>query len=362
MKLSVPKHIMSILPYKPGKPIEELEREYGIKKSVKLASNENPLGPSPFAVNAVKQYLEYTNRYPDGSGFILTEKLSKRLKVKPENIVIGNGSDDIIALLAHGFLKLDHEAVMPFPSFLMYEISVQSAGGISVTVPLKDFSIDFDAIIRSITEKTSLIFLTNPNNPTGSHFSEDDFSGFIKQVPEDVIVIVDEAYIEFARDKKIFNALKDPLSDPRIVCLRTFSKAYGLAGFRVGYGIMDREIAEIIHRIRQPFNVNSLAQVAATAALDDSAFLEKTVALVHRGLDFLTTELTKMSLKTFPTEANFLIVDIGRDALIVSKDMLKHGIIVRSMESYGLNTCIRVNTGLASENTAFINALKAVLK
>ena len=362
MKLSVPQHIMSIKPYKPGKPIEELEREYGIKHSVKLASNENPLGPSPFAVNAVKRYLGHTNRYPDGSGFVLTEKLSKICRVTPENIVIGNGSDDIIALLAHGFLRQGDEAVMPFPSFLMYDISVQSAGGISVMVPLKDFSIDLDAIIDSITEKTSLIFLTNPNNPTGSCFSEHDFSKFIKKLPRDVIVVVDEAYIEFVRDKKVFNSLKNPLADPRIVCLRTFSKAYGLAGFRVGYGIMDQEIAGILHRIRQPFNVNCLAQVAAAAALDDSAFLEKTVELTHSGLDFLVTELRKMGLKTFPTQANFFMVDLERNASVVFKEMLKHGVIVRSMESYGFDTCIRVNVGLASENRAFINALKSVLR
>ena len=361
MKLNVPLNIMSIEPYKPGKPIEELEREYGIKDSAKLASNENPLGPSPFAMDAVEKYFGKTNRYPDGSGFVLREKLAGKYRVKPENVLIGNGSDDIIALLAHGFLKPGDEALMPFPSFLMYEISVKAAGGVPVMVPLKDFSIDFDALIKGITKKTSMIFLTNPNNPTGSCFFENDFYKFIKKVPDDVIIIVDEAYIEFVRDKRVFNSLENPLFDPRIVCLRTFSKAYGLAGFRVGYGIMDTKIAEILHRIRQPFNVNSLAQVAAAAALDDKEFLEKTITETHAGLDFLRAELEKMDLEVLPTQANFFMVDVKRSASLVFEKMLKHGVIVRSMKSYGFETCIRVSTGLARENAAFINALKDVL-
>ncbi len=361
MKLNIPLHIMSIEPYKPGKPIEELEREYGIVNSVKLASNENPLGPSPFAINAVKSHLDGTNRYPDGGGFVLVNKLAKKYKVAPENIVLGNGSDDIIALLAHGFLKSKSEAVMPFPSFLMYEISVKAAGGIPVKVPLKNFAIDFDSLADAVTEKTSMIFLTNPNNPTGSHFSIESFLKFIEQIPEHIIIIVDEAYIEFVRDKNVFNALDNPLFDPRIVCLRTFSKAYGLAGFRVGYGIMDKNIAGIINRIRQPFNVNSLAQVAATAALDDYEFLEKTLSVTHEGLDYLKSELDAMGLKVLSTQANFFMIDLKTDASIVFENMLRHGVIVRSMKSYGFETFIRVNAGLPSENIAFINALKKVL-
>ncbi len=362
MKLKVPSHIMSIEPYEPGKPIEELEREYGIANSVKLASNENPLGPSPFATDAVAKHLAETNRYPDGSGFLLTRKLAEKYSVKPENIVLGSGSDDIIALLAHGFLEYGSEAVMPFPSFLMYEISVKAAGGIPIKVPLKNFSIDLHGILEKITEKTAMIFLTNPNNPTGSHFSRKSFYEFLGRAPKDVLIIVDEAYIEFVRDSNTFNCLENPLFDPRIVCLRTFSKAYGLAGFRVGYGIMGKETAGIINRIRQPFNVNSLAQIAAAAALDDSEFLAKTVSITHKGLDFLKKELESMGLDALPTQANFFMVDLERDASVVFEKLLGYGVIVRSMKSYGFKTFIRVSAGLEGENEAFIDSLRKVIK
>ncbi|MEA1969518.1 MAG: histidinol-phosphate transaminase [Thermodesulfobacteriota bacterium] len=360
MKLNVPEHIMSIDPYEPGKPVEELEREYGISKSVKLASNENPCGPSPMAVAAVKTHLDQVNRYPDGSAYKLTHKLAEKFSVKSENIIIGNGSDDLIALLAHSFLRPGDEAVMPFPSFLMYEISVKAAGGVPVKVPLKGFSIDLTALAESITEKTCMIFLTNPNNPTGSCFSKDEFKQFIKKVPDNVIVVADEAYIEFVRDENVYNSLKKPLSDKRVVSLRTFSKAYGLAGFRVGYGVMSKSIAGVLHRIRQPFNVNSLAQAAAAAALDDEEYLKNSLVTMHMGVDFLEAELAEMGLKTYPTQANFFLVDVKKDASYVFKEMLKHGVIVRAMGSYGFKTCLRVNAGLETENQAFINALKKV--
>ncbi|MBF0203669.1 MAG: histidinol-phosphate transaminase [Desulfamplus sp.] len=303
MKLNVPDYIMSIKPYEPGKPIDALEREYGIKNIVKLASNENPVGPSPLAVKAMADHLATMNRYPDGSVFRLTDKLADRFKVGHENVIVGNGSDDIIALLAHAFLGSGREALMPLPSFLMYEISVKTSGGVPVMIPLKGLSIDLDALAQAVTEKTAMIFLTNPNNPTGSYFTTEEFNVFMLQIPADVMVIVDEAYIEFAREPDIFNSLKNPLSDSRIISLRTFSKAYGLAGFRVGYGVMDAQIASILHRIRQPFNVNSLAQVAATAALDDHEFLESGLRTMHQGIDELAKDLSEMGIyfeETFP--------------------------------------------------------------
>ncbi len=259
--------VATIKPYEAGKPLKEVEREYNITNVVKLASNENPLGFSPMVNDAVNHHIEDMNRYPESSAYELVQGLSKKYKVQADNIVVGNGSDDIIALLCHGFLNPGDEAVMPLPSFLMYEISVKTAKGIPVMVPLKDFSTNLQGIADQINKKTKMVFITNPFNPTGSTITDDEFETFIKKVPEDVLVIVDEAYIEFVRDDTVYNSLKDPLTDPRIVSLRTFSKAYGLAGFRVGYGIMDAAIAEILNRIRQPFNVNSLAQVAATAAL-----------------------------------------------------------------------------------------------
>ncbi len=358
---TIPDYILSIEPYKPGKPIEELEREYGIQNSVKLASNENPLGPSPKALAAVRESLDQMHRYPDGSGFKLTRKLAKSLDVDPNAVIIGNGSDDIIALLAQAFLNPGDEAVMPDPSFLMYEISVKASGGVPVKVPLKNLALDLPALAAGISQKTRLLFLTNPNNPTGSCFSTQAFDAFIKKVPSDVIVVVDEAYIEFVRDRAAYNCLEKPLDDSRIVCLRTFSKAYGLAGFRVGYGVMEPEIAAILHRVRQPFNVNSLAQSAAAAALDDIEFLTKTVAAIHQGVDYLQDELAALGLTTFPTQANFFLVDVETDASKVFEAMLRKGVIVRSMASYGYKNYIRVNTGLESENMAFLDALKKVL-
>ncbi|MBF0241196.1 MAG: histidinol-phosphate transaminase [Desulfamplus sp.] len=361
MKLNVLESIMSIKPYEPGKPIDELKREYGIKNIVKLASNENPVGPSPLAVKAIGEHLSTMNRYPDGSAFKLTDKLAEHFGVKHENIVIGNGSDDIIALLAHAFLGSGKEAIMPFPSFLMYEISVKTAGGTPVMVPLNGLEIDLDALADAVTDRTAMIFLTNPNNPTGSHFTTSQFNDFMKKIPSDVMVIVDEAYIEFARDFNIFNSLANPLFDQRVISLRTFSKAYGLAGFRVGYGIMDKEIAEVLHRIRQPFNVNSLAQVAAAAALDDDEFLQKGVKVMQEGVDYLSEELSKMGITTFPTQSNFFLLDVKRDATEVFKSLLKHGIITRSMKSYGFESYLRINAGLPEENRAFIEAFKQVI-
>jgi len=361
MKLNIPEYISSINPYEPGRPIEAIEREYGIKNSVKLASNENPLGPSPKAVAAVKEHLASTHRYPDGSGHVLTGMLAQKYGVNSENVVIGNGSDDIIALLAQGFLGRGDEALMPLPSFLMYEISVKVAGGVPVMVPLKGFDIDLDAILSCITPRTSMIFLTNPNNPTGSHITKDVLTDFMKGVPENVLVVVDEAYIEFARDKAIFDALASPLEDPRIISLRTFSKAYGLAGFRVGYGIMDNTIAEILHRVRQPFNVNSLAQVAAAAALDDHAFLNQSVKTMHQGIDFLQEQLAGMGIQSFPTQGNFFLLDVRMDAGVVFQKMLAQGVIVRSMKSYGFNTYLRISAGLEEENRRFLRVLEQLL-
>lgn len=361
MKPNVPDYILSIAPYKPGKPADALERELGIKNSVKLASNENPLGPSPMAVAAVQDHLSTMNRYPDGSGFRLTVKLAEKYGVKPENVIIGNGSDDIISLLAQAFLGGGGEAVMPFPSFLMYDISVKSSGGKSVMVPLKGVSIDLDAVSRAITDRTAMVFLTNPNNPTGSSFTKSEFQKFMDGLPENILVIVDEAYIEFVRDPSVFNSMHTPLADSRVITLRTFSKAYGLAGFRVGYGIMDERIAQILHRVRQPFNVNSLAQVAAAAALDDDEFLEKSLFTMNSGIDFLKEALSGMGLESLPTQANFFLLDVQRDATEVFDELLKHGVITRSMKSYGYGTYLRISAGLEAENRLFLNALGKVL-
>lgn len=362
MKFKISEPLAAIKPYEAGKPLKEVEREYHITNVIKLASNENPLGFSPKVYDAVNQNIQDMNRYPESSAYLLSGKLAEKFHVSRKNMVIGNGSDDIIALLAHGFLNPGDEALMPLPSFLMYEISVKTAKGIPVMVPLTDFSTNLDGLVKKISPKTKLIFITNPFNPTGSTITIDEFNDFANQVPEDVIIVVDEAYIEFVRDDTVYNALKAPLADPRIVTLRTFSKAYGLAGFRVGYGIMDAEIAEILNRIRQPFNVNSLAQVAAVAALDDEDFLQKSIKATHEGLDFLFAQLGVMGIQCLPTQSNFMMLDLKTDATRVFEQLLRHAVIVRSMKSYGFDTFLRVNTGTMEENKRFIQALKTVLK
>jgi histidinol-phosphate aminotransferase len=362
MKFKISEPIATIKPYIPGKPLKEVEREYHISNPVKLASNENPIGFSPRVHDAVIQQMKDMNRYPESSAYTLSNKLAKKYNIQPQNMVLGNGSDDIISLLAHGFLNSGDEAVMPLPSFLMYEISVKTAKGVPVMVPLANYATNLEGLVDAISPKTRLIFITNPFNPTGSTITYDEFNEFSQTVPDDVIIVVDEAYIEFVRDDEVYNSLTHPLQDPRIVTLRTFSKAYGLAGFRIGYGIMDTEIAEILNRIRQPFNVNSLAQVAAEAALDDVVFFNKSIQAAHEGLDFLFSALETMGIRCLPTQSNFLMADLETDATQVFEELLKQGVIVRSMHSYGYDTFIRVNAGTKQENSVFVQALKRVLK
>ncbi len=362
MKFRVSDQIATIKPYEAGKPIKELERELNIQSAVKLASNENPIGFSPEVNEAVLAHLNEMNRYPESSGHDLNLAIAEKFKVTSDNIVLGNGSDDIIALLAHAYLNPGDEALMPLPSFLMYEISVKTAKGCPVMIPLKNYTTNLEGLISRITPRTRLIFVTNPFNPTGSTITKEEFRWFARNVPDDVIIVMDEAYIEFVRDEQVYNALNDPLTDPRVVTLRTFSKAYGLAGFRVGYGIMDSEIAEILNRIRQPFNVNGLAQAAAVAALGDEAFLKKSIQTTHNGLDFLTGQLEKMGISPLPTQSNFMMFDIKTNATRVFEDMLRQGVIVRSMKSYGFNTFLRINAGTRQENEKFIQALKKSLQ
>ncbi|MCG8637266.1 MAG: histidinol-phosphate transaminase [Desulfobacterales bacterium] len=361
MKFAVSEPIRTIKPYEAGKPLKEVEREYGITHAVKLASNENAFGFSPRVKDAVNRHLSSMNRYPEPVAHSLCRKLADRFGVGFDNLVLGNGSDDIIALLAHAFLNPGDEAVMPLPSFLMYEISVKTAKGVPVMVPLTDFTTNLPGLADAVTPKTKMVFITNPFNPTGATLTKEEFSAFAGKVPEDVLIVVDEAYIEFVRDASVYNSLETPLSDPRIVTLRTFSKAYGLAGFRIGYGIMDSEVAEILNRIRQPFNVNSLAQAAAEAALEDEEFLAKSIRATHDGIDFLMAELGGMGLEVLPTQSNFFMVDLKTNAKEIFEKMLHKGVVVRSMASYGFDTFLRVNAGTPEENTTFITALKEVL-
>jgi histidinol-phosphate aminotransferase len=361
MKLKIPDYILDIAPYVPGKPIEELEREYGIGNSIKLASNENPLGPSPKAVEAIGRQISSLHRYPDGAGHVLLNKLAAKLNVLPGQIVMGNGSDDILGLLSRVLLQPGDEAIIPTPSFLMYLIVTQSAGAVPVQVPLRDMGIDLAEILRRVTPRTRLIFICNPNNPTGTMVTQETFEAFMAALPPEVVVVLDEAYIEFVRDPSCARGLSFLSGDPTVVTLRTFSKIYGLAGLRVGYGVMPEPLAQLLNRIRMPFNVNSLAQAAAVAALDDTEFFEKTTALIHAGLDFLFAEIEKRGLHCFPTQTNFFLIDLQRDAEDVFERFLRQGVIVRAMTAYGFPNYIRINVGLPEENQRFLAALDQVM-
>ncbi len=362
MKLSVPDHILSLKPYVAGKPLEELEREYGIANAVKLASNENPLGPSPMAVKAIQRALDKIHRYPNGGSYDLIGRLSKRLRIPRETIVLGNGSDDIIALLAQVLLQFGDEAVLPQPSFLFYDIVIRSCGAIPVGVPLKSYSTDLDGMLACVNSKTRLVFVTNPHNPTGALISRESLETFIAALPADVVLVIDEAYIEFVRDRDCPDSIDYLNSDKVVVGLRTFSKAYGLAGLRIGYGLMPSFLADLLNRVRQPFNVNSLAQAGAIAALEDEDFLAKTVALVYDELEFLYTALDDLGIEYLESQANFFLIRVAKNADEIFEDLLKQGVIVRSMTSYGYPDYIRVNVGLHHENLRLLKALEVVLK
>jgi histidinol-phosphate aminotransferase len=361
MAIRVPEHVARLEPYPPGKPLEELEREYGITDSIKLASNENPLGPSPRALEAIRGHLSKLHRYPDGSGYYLRLRLSQRLGVPETCIVLGNGSNEIIDLAIRILVRPGDEVLMAAPTFLVYPLMVQSVGGRPVQVPQKDFSHDLDAAAAAVTRRTRLIFLDNPNNPSGSVIDRRDFEAFRKRVPPDVPIVLDEAYMEFADPEATMTGLDYQGGEPAVITLRTFSKAYGLAGLRIGYGVMPAVVADYLNRVRQPFNVNTLAQAAALAALDDEQFLRETRETVREGLDYLTRRLAEMEVRTLPTQANFFLVDVGCEARTVYEALLRRGVIVRAMHAYGLDRYIRVSVGTREENERFLKAFKDVM-
>ena len=357
MKLSVPDYILSLKPYVAGKPLEELEREYGIKDAVKLASNENPLGPSPLALEAIRRTAENLHRYPNSGSYDLCQHLSRHLNIKCENIVLGNGSDDLIAMLARVLLQPGDEAILPEPSFLFYEIVIQSSGAVPVGIPLKAGTTDLEGMLERIGPKTRLVFINNPHNPTGSLIAKQALDAFVKAIPNNIVLVIDEAYIEFVRDPSCPNSIDYLNSDKTVVGLRTFSKAYGLAGLRIGYGLMPVYFAELLHRVRQPFNVNSLAQAAAIAAFEDKEFLAKTVQLVNDEMDFIYQALDELDIRYYRSSANFLLIQLAKNADEVFEDLLRQGVIVRSMTSYGYPDCIRANVGLHHENVRLLEAL-----
>jgi len=349
-------HIRELEPYEPGKPIEELERELGISGSIKLASNENPLGPSPKAVAAIQSLAKGLHRYPDGASFALRKRLAERLGVAGDQLVFGAGADEILELLAKTFLRPGTEAVFAWPSFAMYPIVVKGMGATPVAIPLTEGLVhDLSALAAAINEKTRIVFVCNPNNPTGTSVGADDFDRFVAGLPDDVILAVDEAYVEFARREDFPDSLAWVRRRPGTVVLRTFSKIYGLAGVRVGYGISDAEVAGYLQRARHPFNVNRLAEVAALAALDDEEHAAATRRSNAEGIEYLTAELEQLEIEVWPTDANFILARAGAG---VQQALLREGVIVRPLNGFGMPEHIRISVGLPEENERLIKTLK----
>ncbi|HEY3064363.1 MAG TPA: histidinol-phosphate transaminase [Methylomirabilota bacterium] len=354
-------HILGIAPYEPGKPIEELERELGIHDAIKLASNENPLPPSDKVRQAITDALADLNRYPDGSGYYLRQALAKKHGVAPEQVVLGNGSNELLELLVRAFLRPGDEAVVPHPSFVVYPMIVQAAGGVRVMVMLKDYRLDLEAMARAITPLTKIVFIANPNNPTATIVTAEEVEQFMDRLPERTIVVFDEAYIEFALGPDFPDALNYVKQGRKAVVLRTFSKAASLAGLRIGYGIADADAIALMNRIRQPFNVNTLGQVAAAAALEDDAHVLECVRMIEAGRHFLYDEFKSLGLRYVPSRANFVLVDVGRSAAAIYQKLLHHGVIVRPMTAFGMETTLRITVGTPSENRKLVKALKTVL-
>lgn len=357
-----PPHIQAIRPYEPGKPISELERELGLPSTVKLASNENPLGPSPKALRAMRAHLKEVNRYPDGSGFELTGALSRRFDLPPGCILLGNGSNELIEIIIRTFLRPGEEVISARGAFVVYALVTQAAGGTNVAVPMKNDAHDLAAMAKAVTDRTRLIFVANPNNPTGTWVGRKAIERFLANLPEKVTVIFDEAYFEYVsrRQSADIPALIRSGDGPAVISLRTFSKAYGLAGLRIGYLFGPAAHVGEMNKVRQPFNTNSLAQVAAVAALEDERHLRRVVRLNKRERLLLEGELHIMGFSTLPSEGNFLLVDIGRDGAEVYQQLLHRGVIARPMAGYGYPRHLRVTVGLPEENLKFLEELKAV--
>lgn len=364
--VSAPKfhpHIVSLPVYVPGRPIEEVARELGLEPGgiVKLASNENPLGPSPKALEAMREALEQLHLYPDGSSFQLKRALARRLYLDPEHLILGNGSNEIIELVGHAFLRPGDEVVVSQYCFAVYPIVTALFGATLVTVPAHGFGADIPAMLKAITPRTRILFLANPNNPTGTLTSREALSELLAGVPPHVLLVLDEAYVEFLGDPADCLPLIRAGTQPNLLLMRTFSKIFGLAGLRIGYGIASPEIIRGLERIRQPFNINAIAQAGALAALEDEEHLAATRANNRLGLDYLHTAFAQLGLEFVPSHANFVLVRVG-DGLRVFQELQKLGVITRPMGSYGLPEWIRISAGLPAENHRCVEGLRQLTK
>ena len=357
-----PPYIRAIAPYQPGKPIAELERELGISGIIKLASNENPLGASPLAVAAMHAAINDIARYPDGNGFALKTALSQRYQIDPSRIVLGNGSNDLLELAARAFLTLGDKSLYSDHAFAVYPLATQAVGAQGVSVPAtKDFGHDLPAMLHAaVQQKVKMVFIANPNNPTGTFLSAAELLKFMRALPPNILVVLDEAYNEYLPENFRYDAVSWLAEFPNLLISRTFSKAYGLAGLRVGYALAHEQVADMLNRVRQPFNVNSVAQAAAVAALGDLDFVRQTCEMNQRGMAQVTQGFKKLGLEFIPSYGNFVCFKIANAGKSYRR-LLELGIIVRPVANYDMPDYLRVSIGLESENEKFLTALKQVL-
>tara|TARA_R110001583_G_scaffold67490_7_gene192946 strand:- start:56499 stop:57638 length:1140 start_codon:yes stop_codon:yes gene_type:complete len=363
--------VQKLHPYQAGKPTDELERELGISNIVKLASNENPLGLSDSVKKVLQKELAELTRYPDANGYYLKKALADKYAVNINQVTLGNGSNDLLELVARAFVAREHEVMFAEHAFVVYPIVTQAIGASAVVVPAKDYGHDLDAMAEAITAKTKLIFIANPNNPTGTFLEQEELKAFLEKVPAEVLVVLDEAYFEYASASRRGNAIAWISKFPNLIVSRTFSKGYGLAGLRVGYAISHPEIADILNRVRQPFNCNALALKAAETVLKDTEYLQRSVALNNEGMTYLSHFFTEHHLEFIPSMGNFITVNVGSAADSGASDiksgdevyqaLLQEGVIVRPITGYGLPNHLRVSIGTMNENQRFVEALSKVL-
>lgn len=361
LKKIVNKGINDLSPYEPGKPIEDLERELGIKNAVKLASNENPVGPSPRVLQSIENILKNTHRYPDGNATKLKEVIGRKFSVKPNQVTIGNGSNDIIEFIARSFLGTDDSAIYSEHAFAVYPLVVKAVGAEGIEVPAKNFSHDLDAMLDSIKSNTKIIFIANPNNPTGSFIGRAEILKFLDKVPEDIIVLLDQAYFDYSsfEDSDVdFDILNNY---PNLVMSRSFSKAYGLAGFRIGYSVSSEDIANYLNRVRQPFNANSLALFAAEQAIEDEEFMKKCLQLNLEQKKVLYKGLESLGFHCLPSKGNFISFDCKEDSIGLFNRLLSQGVIVRTLGVYKMPNFLRVSVGLPEENLIFLEKLQLTM-
>ena len=355
----LPPWVGRIRPYPPGKPIEEVERELG-RTAVKLASNENPLGPSPKALEAVRGCLDKVAFYPDGSGYSLRAKLARKHGIEVDRVILGAGSTDLIETVGYTFLTAGDEGLTSESAFYIYRLAIEESGAALVETPLRDMAFDLAALARAITRRTKVVFLGNPNNPTGTMFTASELDRFLDLVPPRVLVVLDEAYADYVDHPDYSHSLDYVRQGRNVLVLRTFSKVYGLAGLRIGYGMSNPDVIDALNRIRSPFNASIPAQVAATAALDDADHVARSVELNRKEMRFLAQELTLMRIRHTPSVGNFVLIDTGRDCEEDFIRLLHEGVIVRPMKLYGFPTSQRVTVGTHPDNEQFLEALQHI--